>query len=32
MQESERQRLVDRRAEIEVLEASVGQFERLKLE
>ena len=32
VQESERQRLVDRRAEIEVLEASVGQFERLKLE
>ena len=31
-QESERARLRDRRAEIEVLEASVGLFERLKLE
>ena len=31
-QENERQRLEERRAEIEVLEASVGQFERLKLE
>ena len=31
-QENEKQRLRDRRAEIEVLEASVGQFERLKLE
>lgn len=32
VQESERGKLRDRRAEVDVLEASVGQFERLKLE